>query len=121
VIIKLLKSETMAKKDHFWKEKSRSNWYTTLEEPQQLPDEKIQLGCLMRIADATEAMAKNYTDLQVQLEKYKILARRNAERAESLEYQLRTLRGVVTRFRNERDKLRAELAATSNSTQNPAQ
>lgn len=111
----------MAKTRQSWIEKSRHDWGTFLSESESLSTEHLQTGCLMRIANATEAMAKNYTDLQVQLEKYKILAKRNAERAESLEYQLRTLRGVVTRFRNERDKLRAELAATPNSTQNPAQ
>lgn len=94
----------MPKKDHFWKEKSKSNWYSTLEDGQQLNNEKLQLGCLMRIADATELMAKNHNDLYLEAQKYKAIAMQNAQRAERLENMLRTWKGVATRYKNQLEK-----------------
>jgi hypothetical protein len=55
----------MAKR--FYKEESRANWYT--EGDCQLSTEEIQLGAILRIADATEKMAQNYIELQDKLKR----------------------------------------------------
>lgn len=44
-----------------YKEESRKNWY--LAGDAKPSTEHLQLGCLQRIADATELMAKRYQDL----------------------------------------------------------
>lgn len=53
--------------DKSFKKESRIDWHaTTDKEDTYIGHERIKLGCLMRIADATEAMAKNFTDLQME-------------------------------------------------------
>jgi len=48
---------------HFYKQESRDgNWYT--ERTGTLTIEEVACGCLLRIADAAEKMASNYTALQ---------------------------------------------------------
>lgn len=45
-----------------WKEASRCNWNS--EHPSDFPGlARLQVACLQRIADATEAMAKNHQKL----------------------------------------------------------
>lgn len=92
-----------------WKEKSRSDWNTELDNASDLPVEYIQTGCLMRIAEATELMAQNYRQLMEDRDQYKRWYEQKKVEIERLQNEARTLRGVVTRFRNERDKLKNEL------------
>lgn len=100
-----------------WKEKSRLDWNTELEKAGDLPIEYITAGCPMRIAGATELMAKNYQQMQKDLERYKELYNIKKGALIDMENENRTLRGVVTRFRNERDKLKGELLAFSGNQQ----
>lgn len=55
------------------KDASRVDWVSDPVKPgSNYPgDTNIQLGCLMRIANATEAMATEYTRMQRDLEYYK--------------------------------------------------
>lgn len=76
---------------------SRVNWGATVDGNDNPKAEDIRLGCLLRIADATEAMAQNHVRLQAERDR---LARRcdqlQAE-VDRLVRQRAALRGAVTR------------------------
>lgn len=78
---------------------SRTNWGRHLEDNQQLSREDLQLGCLLRIADATELMAKRHAELQQSLDYYKSIAAERADEITYLKNQLRGARGSITRLR----------------------
>jgi hypothetical protein len=64
------------------------------------PDrEEIKLGCLQRIADATEAMAKNHVQLQNSLDYYKRAYNDEIESRRRLVRQVNALRGVITKLK----------------------
>lgn len=78
--------------------RAKSKLYYGSEETTMTID-KIQLGCLQRIADATEAMAKNHIELQREYNWMK-------QRKESLESannrmarSISSLRGHITRLK----------------------
>ena len=63
----------------------------------------IQLGCMLRIADAAEAMAKNHNDL---IRERDCLARSRREllaENERLIRQRTSLRGVITRMKRKQE------------------
>ncbi|MEN1941052.1 hypothetical protein WCE39_08160 [Luteimonas sp. MJ174] len=66
--------------------------------------EDIQLGCLLRIADATEAMAKRHTELMAARDYYERLARDRADTIETLRRQRAALRGTITRMKRAQEK-----------------
>lgn len=68
-----------------WKEHSRTGWSDPTLSNEPPIDDRIKIGCLQRIADATELMAKNHSDL-VAREKYQ------RERAESNWQEVQRLR-----------------------------
>lgn len=78
------------------REKSRHNWTND-----DNRNENIQLGCMLRIADATEKMAQDRTKL--------IAERDNAERhtkywrqvAERIELSNRSLKGQITKLKKQ--------------------
>jgi len=82
-----------------FKEASKINWQAVDANENGYPGhERVQLGCLMRIADATEAMAKNYNSLLQEIEwKEQKLLKSN-----------RSLKGRIT-------KLKKQLAAAGKS------
>lgn len=72
-----------------YRDHSRSNWICSKE---GFPGvEKINTGSLQRIADATEAMAKNYISLQNSLEHYK----NRCDRLEAENQHLRNSRAAI--------------------------
>jgi hypothetical protein len=77
-----------------YREESRKNWRTDTLLPTK---EEIQLGCLQRIADATEQMAKNYVALQNNLAYYQKSYRDETEYRRKLQRRIISLRGVITR------------------------
>jgi hypothetical protein len=81
--------------DSFIKE-SRKHWVAQGATPST---EQLGLGCLQRIADATELMAKRYSDLVSERDS----AVRNLgyyrEENDRLQRKLSALRGVVTKLR----------------------
>jgi IS1 family transposase len=62
-------------------------------------NEEIQFGAILRIADATEAMAKNYTDLQNQLARYKQYWSDERKATERLKRSNASLRGHIARIK----------------------
>jgi hypothetical protein len=53
----------------YFKEESKEDWYVDSE--QVLSDERLKLGAILRIADATEVMARNYQTLIDERNMYK--------------------------------------------------
>lgn len=75
---------------------SRTEWESSSE---VVTRDDIILGALLRIADATEAMAKSHTALVA--EKEQAIQSRNYYQAESerMARRIHALRGVITRFK----------------------
>jgi len=57
----------------------------------------LNLGCLQRIADATESMAANYNRMRDDRDTWERIARERNSRINRYEYQVRALKGVITR------------------------
>jgi len=77
---------------------SRVDWAST-NEKEYPGDFKMVIGCLQRIADATEKMASNYTQLQNDLDRYKGYVKANREEVHSLERRLSAYKGVITKLK----------------------
>ncbi|MFA5849964.1 MAG: hypothetical protein WC833_08775 [Bacteroidales bacterium] len=54
-----------------YRDESRKNWVKVQTDNATLSNEELQFGAILRIADATEAMAKNYVQMQGDLDYYK--------------------------------------------------
>lgn len=85
----------MAKK--FYKQESRGDWY--LETDTSLPQDKIQLGAILRIADAAEAMAKNYNELIKERDNYKQWYEQAHQRNQALHRRIYALKAWITRWK----------------------
>lgn len=70
--------------------------------------EDLQLGCLQRIADASEKMASNYTQMQNDLEYYKTGYHRRWEVIEKKDRSISALRGQITKLRKKVAALEAK-------------
>lgn len=91
----------MAKKINL-REATKVQWVHIQNEldPSEYPgDENIKLGCLMRIADASEKMASNYTQLQNEIDRYKRWYNEERDANEKLKRTISSLRGVITRLK----------------------
>lgn len=84
------------------KDGSRKNYST----PDKLNGEQIQIGCLQRIADATETMAKNYAQLITDRDRYQRWYSEEKERRQAAERSINTYKGVVTKLKNQLKQLR---------------
>ncbi len=78
------------------REASKHNWTSS----NRIED--INAGSLQRIADAAEAMAKNYLRLQEDLDYLKGRVQVLRKRAERAERSNAALRGVITKMKNKR-------------------
>ena len=76
------------------RDKSRINWVND-----NNSDEQIKLGCMLRIADATEVMAKRYTDIIDECERAKRSAQYWREMNETQELRIRSLKGQITKLK----------------------
>jgi len=79
-----------------FKAKSKENW-----EPANGPitNEQIKVGCLQRIADATELMANNYQTLINERDRYKRNWEYQKEESERMARRISALQGVITRMK----------------------
>lgn len=66
--------------------------------------ESINTSCLMRIADAVELMAKNYLQMQSDLDYLRKRNRHQQDQIQGRDNTIRTLRGHVTRLKRKTDK-----------------
>lgn len=88
------------KKFKSYKEESRTNWGMTVEESVQPNLDQINTGAMLRIADATEAMAKNFIQLQNELKWAKERNERLDVRAEKLRRQVSAYKGIIKKLKS---------------------
>jgi hypothetical protein len=84
------------------------DWGAVLNDNEKLTTEQITMGAMLRIADATELMAKNYTELQSNLEMYKRRYNQEREKNYALRRRIDALRGHMTRLKNKLNLLSDE-------------
>jgi predicted nuclease with TOPRIM domain len=85
----------------FYKAESRKEFYQEMNNPENsLSREQITLGAMLRIADATELMAKNFQEMQTDRDMYKRWYNEECERNNFLIKRNRALRGHITRLKN---------------------
>lgn len=84
------------------RDKSRRNWTSD-----DNATDYIKLGCLLRIADATEAMARRHTELIDERDKAKRQAECWRRDAEHLGLSNRALKGQITKLKNKLAALEA--------------
>lgn len=83
---------------NFYKEESRKNWYRE----QSLTAEDLMLGCVQRIADSLEIMAKPHNDLIAERDLYKHQYEAEIAKKSALERSINSYKGTITRLKNER-------------------
>lgn len=84
----------------YWATESRKNWHSGI--GNQPSHEQLQIGCLQRIAAATEDMASDYRRLHRERDAYERLYRNACERERALERSNAALRGVITKMKRSR-------------------
>jgi hypothetical protein len=81
---------------------SRKDWAKDLPEDKNPSRDDLQFGALLRIADATEAMAKNWNDL-VRERDHAVQSKKNAwSVVDELRRKNAALRGVITKMKKAR-------------------
>lgn len=88
-----------------WMDVSRILWQVKGEPDTTNTREKVQLGCLQRIAQATEKMALNYAALVSDRDLYKRWYEEERSKKHRLELQNRALRGQITKLKNKKQSL----------------
>lgn len=97
-----------------YRAESRKNWYSTSES--SLTIEEITLGCQLRIADATEAMAKNHVQLMKDRDQYKRWYDQKCEALAAAERSNTSLRGQITKLKKQIAALKEKDKCSSSST-----
>lgn len=92
-----------------YKENSRLNWGHS-EKDVADEVEKIQLGAILRIADAVETLTKDWSNMKQDLEWYKTAYRSKKEDLEAEVRRKNTYKGHLTRAKNRIKELEAKLA-----------
>lgn len=86
-----------------WVQHSRTHWRTTGDHDDTPPsDDRIKIGCLQRIADATELMARRYQDLIDERDRYKQRYEQEQAAARCLARSNAALRGHIKRIKGGR-------------------
>ena len=86
-----------------YRDHSRTNW--GLDGGAIPTNEQLNTGALLRIADATELMAKRHQELINQRDQFERSTNYWRDRAGSLEKSNRSLRGQITKLRNRIQRL----------------
>ena len=79
-----------------YRKESRADWGTS---SLTLTLEQLQTGAILRIADATEAMAKNHVQLQAEVDRLNRWYDHSRKRSAKLERSNVALRGHITRLK----------------------
>jgi rubrerythrin len=93
------------------KDHSRTLWTAKADNPDNA---LLQIGCLQRIADATEVMAQNHVKLQADLEWYKTQYKLKGDRIDELKMSIRGYKAANTKLKN---KLNAIIQTVNNEKQ----
>lgn len=75
----------------------------------------VKLGCMLRIADATEAMAQNYTRLINERDRYQRWYEEEAKTVSNLRKEVTNLLRIKNRYKNQNEKLKAESSEHTNT------
>ena len=81
-----------------WKDASRIAWENGSLSDAQLGTERLTVGCLQRIADATEKMAHNYQQLITERDRYERWYEQEKRSRQALERRVAALRGRITKL-----------------------
>lgn len=82
-----------------YRKESRTDWGSY---EKGITLEQVNTGSLLRIADATELMAKNHEQLVQLKEYYERRYNEERQRADKLERQVRGYKGVISRMKKQR-------------------
>jgi hypothetical protein len=82
-----------------YREESRKDWGITLADDGKPTTEQIQLGAILRIADAVEPMAKHHVALQRDVDYYKRLANERSRTIDYLSKSRAAIKGHLTRLK----------------------
>lgn len=88
-----------------YRTESRADWGTVDDGP--VATDQIKLGCMLRIADATELMSRNFVSMQNDLESTKRNRDFYREKYHQALASNAALRGVITKLKK---KLRTDVA-----------
>lgn len=100
-----------------YKEGSRANWGQELDKDEPLTIEQIQTGAILRIADATEAMATRHKELITQRDMYERWYNEEVIRRKTYQRTLNTTKGHLTRAKNRIKELEALLVQKDTPTE----
>lgn len=81
----------------YYRESSRGDVYQDAPEGVALPDSALKVGCLMRIADACELMAKDRASLERENKSLRESKEADARYIRTLERRVAALRGCLKR------------------------
>lgn len=83
----------------YYRDESRKNYGRELAEDVGINDDSLKVGALMRIADATEMMARNYDQLIAERDRYKRWYEQERQSGQRMFRRINSLRGVITRMK----------------------
>lgn len=90
----------MAKTFKNYKDESRKEWGAEVEAGEKLTRDQLSLGAQLRIADATELMAKNVQQMQWDLDREKKKNKEQHDCIVRLLNQQKAYKGVITKLKN---------------------
>lgn len=88
----------------FYRDESKLDFWRLVGDNEGLRADEVQLGAVLRIADAVEKMAGPYSRLVQDNEILKQRVEHFRQRVQKLERQLAATRGVVSRMKRERSE-----------------
>ncbi len=85
-----------------WKDHSRTEWSSRPDSVSTPSDDRLKIGCLQRIADAAELMAKSHATLVAERDRYKRWYEEADARCAKRNLSIAALRGVITKLKKKR-------------------
>jgi hypothetical protein len=83
----------------YWKEQSRLNWYSTVQDGESLDSENVRTGALLRIADAVELTAKRHAELVAENERLSNSLKFWRNSSEGRDKTISNQKGQITKLR----------------------
>jgi hypothetical protein len=87
-----------------YRKESKIDWGTDKPINESLNNEQLKLGAILRIADATEVMAKRHTELIADRDLYKRWWEDERKKTERLQRQVNAYRGLVKKMKAKEGK-----------------
>lgn len=83
-----------------YRKESKDNYGVNVSEAQGLSLEQLNTGALLRMADATEAMATNHVRMQNERDQYKRWYENEQKENATLVKRVAALKGVINKMKN---------------------